>query len=138
MTSRDEAVVEKVRHWMMLADDDLRVAEHTLGMTDACPYRLVAFHAQQCAEKYLKAYLVFLGVDFPFTHNIARLVELVSEHTDWGRALQDAEELTPFAITARYPGVDDPVDESEARRAVKIAAEVQGTIGAALRKSGVV
>lgn len=74
-----------------------------------------------CAEKYLKGLLVLHGVDFPYTHNIARLLELCDEHGAWTKDLEDAEELTPFAITARYLGDDEPVDESEARRTLNIA-----------------
>lgn len=46
--------------------------------------------------------------------------------------LKDAEELTPFAITARYPGDDEPVSEPEARRAIEIATRVRDTIRTAL------
>ena len=124
MTASCEEIIAKVREWAMHADDDLRVAQHTLSMQENCPYRLVAYHAQQCAEKYFKAFLVFHRIDFPFTHNIARLLELCSEHADWAGSLTDAEELTPFALTARYPGDDEPVTDQEARRAIEIAGNV--------------
>lgn len=108
MTVPRNEILAKVREWAAHADDDLRVARHTLTLADECPYRLVAYHAQQCAEKYLKAYLVLGGIDFPFTHNIARLLELCAESADWAQQLKDAEEPTPFAITVRYPGNDEP------------------------------
>jgi hypothetical protein len=63
--------LRKVKEWARSADEDLRLARHGLALKSACPYRLIAYHAQQCAEKYLKAFLVFEGVDFPYTHNIA-------------------------------------------------------------------
>lgn len=137
MTAPPEHIVQKVRAWVTCADEDLHVAEHTLTLADECPYRLVAYHAQQCAEKYFKAYLVLRGTDFPYTHNIARLVELCSEQSAWGESLEDAEELTPFAITARYPGQDEPVSEAEARRAVAIAARVREVVRQALNDEGV-
>jgi HEPN domain-containing protein len=74
MTVPREQIIAKVLQWVAHADDDLRVAEHTLTMPHECPYRLVAYHAQQCAEKYLKAYLVLRRVDFTLTHNNARLL----------------------------------------------------------------
>lgn len=137
MTAPSEDIIEKVHQWVAFGDEDMSVAQHTLGMVDDCPYRLVAYHAQQCAEKYLKAYLVFRGIDFPFTHNIARLLELCSEQPDWGEQLKDAEELTPFAITARYPGEDEPITRSESQRAIKIAACVRETVRAALDAEGI-
>ena len=137
MTAPAEHVVQKVRAWVTCADEDLRVAQHTLTLADECPYRVVAYHAQQCVEKYLKAYLVLHGTDFPYTHNIARLVELCSEQSAWGEALEDAEELTPFAISARYPGENESVSEAEARRTVDIAARVQQVVWQALNEDGV-
>ncbi len=109
MTAPREDRIARVREWATHADDDLRVAEHTLKLKHQCPFRLVAYHAQQCAEKYLKGFLVLHGVDFPYTHNIARLLELCAEHGARTEDYKDAEELTPFAITARYPGDDEPV-----------------------------
>ena len=138
MTAPPDEIVAKVREWAAHADDDLRVAEHTLTLPDECPYRLVAYHAQQCAEKYLKAFLVLRGIDFPFTHNIARLLELCSERADWADTIKDAEELTPFAITARYPGDDEPVSEPEARRAIEIATQVRDTVRIALGAENVI
>jgi HEPN domain-containing protein len=38
-------------------------------------YEQLLFHAQQAAEKALKAILILEGVDFPFTHNLQRLIE---------------------------------------------------------------
>ena len=138
MTVPREEIARKVRQWASYGDEDLHIARHSLTMGEACPHRLVAYHAQQCAEKHLKAYLVFRGIDFPYTHNIARLLELCSEQPSWGRGLKDAEELTPFAITTRYPGEDEPVTEAEARRAVDIAARVRETVRAALEVEGLV
>jgi len=138
MTAPPEEIAAKVREWAAHADDDLCVAEHTLTLPDECPYRLVAYHAQQCAEKYLKAFLVLRGIDFPFTHNIARLLELCSEHAGWADAIKDAEELTPFAITALYPGDDEPVREPEARRAIEIATRVRDTVRTALGAENVI
>jgi len=136
MTAPRETILAKVREWAAHADDDMRVAEHTLTLPDDCPYRLVAYHAQQCAEKYLKPYLVLRGIDFPFTHNLARLLELCSEQSAWREQLKDVEELTPFAITACYPGDDEPVSEAEARRAVDIATRAREEVRAALSAEG--
>jgi HEPN domain-containing protein len=100
------------------------------------PYRLISYHAQQCAEKYLKAYLVYQGVDFPYTHNISILLELCSEHADWPKGLEDAEELTPYVITTRYPGEDEVVTREEAQRAVEIAQRVRKQVQTALEELG--
>ncbi|MGO9274872.1 MAG: HEPN domain-containing protein [Terriglobia bacterium] len=124
----DAPILEKVRQWLAYADEDLGVARHGFSMPATPPYRVIAFHAQQCAEKYVKAYLVFHGVDFPFTHSLRRLVDLCASAANWAEQLRDAEELSPYAITARYPGEDLVVNEAEARRAVAIAERVREVI----------
>jgi HEPN domain-containing protein len=106
-------------------------------LTSGVPYRLIAYHAQQCAEKYLKAFLVYHEIDFPYTHNIGRLMELCAEKGDWARDLPEADELTPFAITARYPSEQEAVTREESLRAIEIALKVRETIRKALEREGV-
>ena len=134
---RPEAeVARKVRQWLDHAEEDLKLARHGFSLGSAPPFRLIAYHAQQCAEKHLKAYLVFHGIDFPYTHNLARLLELCAEESSWGEQLPEAEELTPYAITTRYPGEDEEVSEQEARRAVEIADRVREVVRQALTAEG--
>ncbi|HXX34665.1 MAG TPA: HEPN domain-containing protein [Thermodesulfobacteriota bacterium] len=126
----------KAKQWMIYGDEDLRLARHALTLLSGCPYRLIAYHAQQCAEKYLKAYLVYHRIDFPYTHNISRLLELCEENSSWPSKIREAEELTPFAITARYRGEDEKVTKKEALRAVGIAAKIRQTVRKTLKKEG--
>ena len=65
------------------------------------------------------------------------MLELCGEHADWSVELQDAEELTLYAITTRYPGEEQEVSETEAERAVQLAKKVRQQIGTALRQLGV-
>jgi len=130
-------VLAKVAQWLAHADEDLRWAQHGFAVVGGNPYRLIAYHAQQAVEKNLKAYLVLEGVDFPYTHNIARLLELCAERAQWAVELKDAEELTPYAIGARYPSEQDEVTESDARRAVDIAQRVRAVVRHALTGLGV-
>jgi hypothetical protein len=41
---------------------------------------LIGFHAQQAVEKLLKAWLAHLGVDYPRTHSLGTLVEILGAH----------------------------------------------------------
>ena len=133
-----DTVLRKVHQWLAYADEDLRLARHGLSMTIARPpYRLIAYHAQQGAEKCLKAYLVLRGVDFPYTHNVGHLLDLCTAHDAWAETLRDAEELTPFAITARYPGEDEEVTQAEALRAIETAERVRAAVHDAIRSMGI-
>lgn len=132
--SRSE-IIKKSKEWLMHADEDLRLAKHALKLKSSCPYKLIAYHAQQCAEKYLKAYLVFKNTDFPYTHNISRLLELCPDLAEQARNLQEAKFLTPYAITARYPG-KGKVTKRNALQAIMAADNVRKVIRGVLRKSG--
>ncbi|MHC4073766.1 MAG: HEPN domain-containing protein [Planctomycetota bacterium] len=136
MSEIEAEILKKVMQWLSLADEDLNLASHALGLGAKSPYRLIAYHAQQCAEKCLKAFLVYHKVDFPYTHNIRRLLKFCAEHTEWAGTLKNAEELTPYAITARYPGEEDEVTETEATRAVEIAENVRDVVRKELKQLG--
>jgi len=136
MSNPSPEIIEKVKQWLAFAEEDIRLAEHAMKLKSNVPSRLIAFHAQQCAEKYLKAYLVYRNVDFPYTHNIRRLLDLCAEHADWVDNISDAKELTPYAITARYPGEDEVVTPAEANSAVKLANQVRQTVRSALKDLG--
>ncbi len=137
MKTPDEVVLHKVGQWLIYGDEDLRLAVYAMTLqADEPPYRLIAYHAQQCAEKYLKGFLVYCGVDFPYTHNISILLELCSGQADWFAELQDAEQLTLYSVTTRYPGEDDEVTEDEAKSAVEIARGVRCRVRTELRLLG--
>lgn len=51
MSVRRKDIVLNVRQWIERAEEDLRLAKHAMTMKTAVPYRLVAYHAQQCAEE---------------------------------------------------------------------------------------
>ena len=135
MNDIEKEIHRKVNLWMAYADEDLHLSKYALKLRPA-PCRLIAYHAQQCAEKCLKAYLVFRRVDFPYTHNISLLLELCTGQSKWAESLQDAEELTAFAITTRYPGEDKKVTMAEAVRAIELASSVRQAVKKALADEG--
>ena len=61
------------------------------------------FHAQQAAEKYLKAYLTHRGIQFPHTHNLGKLVELCAgDDPSFRELVEVVTPLTPYAVELRY------------------------------------
>ena len=137
MPNPDPDILRTVNRWIKLADDDLCIASDALKYGSRKPYHLIAYHAQQCAEKCLKGYLVCHGEDFPYTHNIRRLLQLCEKHAKWPQDLKNAEELTPYAITTRYPGEDMEVTEGEANKAIEIARRVRNRVRTELKQLGV-
>ena len=96
-------IAHVVRQWVEKAEDDLTNAEHTLTLRENCPLGTVCFHAQQCAEKYLKALLVSLSIDFPKSHDLGELLLLIPEGLRPPLEAAEEERLTLHAVDARYP-----------------------------------
>ena len=82
------------------------------------------FHAQQAAEKWLKAFVAYHNVPFPHTHNLAKLVEACAGIDPAFRLLTPTvAPLTPFAVELRYDDAFWPT-ESVAKEARASALEV--------------
>jgi len=113
------------REWIIKAENDLKTASHTLKMAKGCPTDTVCFHAQQCVEKYLKAFLVCKEIDFPKTHDIAHLVSLLPESIWLRLSIEEQRRLTAYATVTRYPGEYEPVPLAEAQQSVKLARRVR-------------
>ena len=117
----DEGTKSVIERWLVKADNDLRTSLTMLEVNDP-PTDTVCFHAQQCAEKALKAYLVSKDEHVERTHSIPRLVELCRKHDEsYEQFVHSAPELTVYAVAGRYP--DDWVDitEEDARLAIDSA-----------------
>lgn len=63
------------REWIDKAEGDYAVAGREFAAATPV-FDAVCFHAQQCAEKYLKALLQEHSVEFPRTHDLVALVAL--------------------------------------------------------------
>ena len=84
------------------AADDIALVRASLDV-DAIADTIVGFHAQQAAEKLLKAVLAHSRIEFPFTHDLERLVELVEASSVGGPPDSDeVAALTPWAVEFRY------------------------------------
>jgi len=125
MSDRDrDAIRELVEGWLDSAREDLITAHRLASDSDYPIYRIPAFHAQQAAEKTMKAILTHVQIDFPRTHDLERLKTQVP--SDWERVQRLAlEGLSRYAVDARYPDrMPEGVTAAEARDAVRQAGEV--------------
>jgi HEPN domain-containing protein len=105
------ALLQKARQdlYMMRAhQNDPHVSDETWG-----------FHAQQAVEKLLKAILSYRQVQYPFTHRLRVLAELLHEAgADLPECFEPLLDLTPYAAELRYsvlprdPG-EKPLDRTE-------------------------
>jgi HEPN domain-containing protein len=128
MGPREEVRRRLVADWRRRADEDLAVAEHLLR-EGARHANAVAFHCQQAVEKYLKAFLTWREVEFPKTHDLGRLLDLVQTVNEpLAHGLRQVIALTPFGVELRYPGDRPDASPEQAHEAVRLAREVHTAV----------
>ncbi len=111
-----------VQDWLRYAASDLELARMS-GVPNVMLESL-CYHAQQCAEKALKAALIARGIPVPRTHSIGLLLDSLAERTIIPQDVEEAAVLTDYAVMCRYPGDAEPVTEADYQRAVHLAATV--------------
>lgn len=118
--------------WTAKADADLSTAQREVTVVDSPNHDAVCFHAQQCAEKYLKAALVENGVRVPRIHDLEALINLlISQYPALQNVLHHARMLSAMAVEVRYPGMtaDEEDAEESVNCAVAIREVVRGLLG---------
>jgi HEPN domain-containing protein len=108
--------------WLRHARSDLAYASAPLppeGLLEG-----LCFHAQQAAEKAIKAVLVSQGTTVPRTHNLKTLLEQVRPPVRVPAKVLDAVVLTDYAVQYRYPGDLEPLQDTEYRQAIAHARQV--------------
>ena len=108
--------------WLRHAYSDLALAS-TIPLPQILLEQL-CFHAQQAAEKALKAILIAYGIPVPRTHNLRTLFDLLPVDVPVSPDIQEAAGLSDYAVASRYPGVSESVEAEEYREAVDLAEAV--------------
>ncbi|MCL4504555.1 MAG: HEPN domain-containing protein [Chloroflexi bacterium] len=108
--------------WLRHAYSDLTLA--TLTPSPRILLEQLCFHAQQAAEKALKAILIAYEIPVPRTHNLRTLFDLLPADLSIPPDILDAAGLSDYAVASRYPGTTEPVDEQELREAAEMAEAV--------------
>lgn len=130
----DPEVQKVLRRWLRYAGDDLRVSEILLEQSSVP--RTSCFHAQQAAEKSIKAIFVFLQLDFPFTHDLDRLRDLLPAGWAVKQQFPELAELSVWAVEPRYPGDVIEANHQDAKQAVEKARNVYETALEDLKRHG--
>jgi len=124
MKRPDRKMPSLPEEWLNHAISDFRLAQ--LGRQDDLIMReQVCFHAQQAVEKAFKAVLLHGKIDFPFSHNLQALVELIMENgIPVSEDIAASGVLTPYAVEARYPGYWGEIAEQDVGEALTLAETV--------------
>ena len=115
---------EIVKEWIYKAEEDYESAVSLVRKRKKPVPDSVCFHAQQCVEKYLKAFLVFHDIEPPVIHDLQVLKNLCSGiNKDFNSLTPWLDILNAYAVDFRYPGEKASVEE--ARNAVSIMKKVR-------------
>ncbi len=109
--------------WLSRARSDLAIAK--VPLPEGAVYEDLCFHAQQAAEKAIKAVYRANGLVFRYTHDLEELLRGLQERGIVVPAeVKAAADLSDFAWEARYPRIGEPVGQSDYLEAVTLAERV--------------
>jgi HEPN domain-containing protein len=118
----------EAQRWFLQAQRDLDDAKFNLSGER---FNVACFLAQQSAEKAIKAYLIFKGVDFVWGHSVADLCEDAKKFDSEFQTIEKAcKSLDKFYIPTRYPNAlpggipSEAFDKSDAEKAISLAEEI--------------
>ena len=110
--------------WLSRAKSNLNLAVKG-GRLKGIAVEDLCFNAQQAAEKALKAVCLAQGLDFPKTHSLVHLIDLLeSSEMEIPDNVREADILTQYAVQSRYPSIVEEITRNEYREALKLAAQV--------------
>jgi HEPN domain-containing protein len=113
--------VGTVAEWIQEAEADYKNA-NTIARRHKDPTpKSVCWHCQQCAEKYLKAFLIRHAQKFPFRHDLVELnTQCQRVDSDFRLIVEELEELNVYGAAFRYPGSMATIEDGRsALKAVK-------------------
>jgi HEPN domain-containing protein len=117
---QDKPIPGSPHEWLARAKGDLALARAPLPAGGF--YEDLCFHAQQAAEKALKAVYLHYGWSFRYVHDLEELItDLRQNGLTIPEEVEEAIILTSYAYEARYPGLGEPVTAEEHQRAVELA-----------------
>ncbi|MCG2711686.1 MAG: HEPN domain-containing protein [Candidatus Omnitrophica bacterium] len=128
-------MIEKyLKEWLIKAQHDLQAAENELNVSRGKVLTdIICFHAQQTIEKYLKAYLVSINIEFGKTHSLEYLRELCKKEGLDFKGIEMGD-LSYFAVEVRYPDDFYMPTQDEAEKSVKTAQDIKHLV---LNKLGI-
>jgi HEPN domain-containing protein len=123
---------EAAEHLLRMAQKDAAALRAMLD-SDTFATEIFGFHAQQAAEKALKAWLALIGTPFPRTHDLRFLLLLLEQSGADVEAYWKLVELNAFAVQFRYEAFDlsaEVVDRERVLQRVEAPlSQVEGLVG---------
>ena len=112
------------KEWLRYAKSDLNTARHMFSDVHPKETEISCYHAQQCAEKSLKAYLIAKETDLPYIHDLVELIRLCTAlESNFSTIQPYCVSLNPYGVQVRYPN-ELSVDDSITAQAINYAEKI--------------
>lgn len=133
MRTPEQVKWDFVQQWLDRARKSLAGGELLLKEAFG-DYENVGFQAQQAAERFIKAFLVRHQIEFPKTHDIALLRQLVARiNPQLSEKLVRADALTLYGVEFPYPEDFLSVSRDEAEKTLRLAEQIRDLVIASLK-----
>lgn len=128
--------VDETRTWLSDARTDLDIASEMTVARDPLRAGRACFFAQQAAEKALKAVLIFLQIQYPFTHDLDEIRETIPPDWPLREEFSELVWLSAWAIRGRYVGTWEQATPEDAAEAVQQASAIYDAVLRDLGRQG--
>ncbi len=116
-----------VNDWLEKAEGDFHAAGRELRVRKDPAWHVSCFLSQQCAEKYLKAFLEYHGQEVPRIHHLVDLLKSCKQIDSSLEILRaDLDEIEQYAVRVRYPGT--VAEKEDAKSAYQAATVIRKAI----------
>lgn len=116
---------ELINEWLRRAKSNLERSRLGNNKIDYILYEDYCYDSQQCVKKSLKALLIFYDIEFPRTHSINVLLNLLETKIENIPVdIADGVILNDYAVETRYPGFYEPVNEEEFKKSLELAEKI--------------
>ena len=120
MNKKNEIYIE----WLSSAEEDLLVTETLLKYSPTL-VSAIAFHAEQAAEKTIKAYLIKSDIKLIKTHDFDKLLSLIEDRDEFSAKLYDLVQVfDKFNVEVRYPDNESIPTKEELLEMIECAKEI--------------
>ncbi|MFZ3170179.1 MAG: HEPN domain-containing protein [Candidatus Methanoperedens sp.] len=104
-------LLERAELLLAKAKDDETLLEEII-FNEKVRDEIIGFHAQQAAEKLLKALLMAKNIPYRRTHDLRELIDLTRDNgIEFPESLMEIRTLSPFAVEFHYDYI--PMEEEE-------------------------
>jgi len=127
-----------LEHARELADAAERDVSALRGMSDETVFadEIFGFHAQQAAEKLLKAWLASRGETYPLSHDLAALLDMLSAGSADVAPFGGLVDYTRYAVRLRYAAADPDTEPLDRPQAIELVEALLAAVQCRLAETG--